>query len=124
MRKNGLIITQAGSPYYATKAFLCIDKSMSSAGFTTQKLHNQVLTLGEWGWILGAKNIEKKFLKKKLKNLKFKDIKTKWINNEAMQLITSFGKNIYPFEIDTIKVNTIHDPNLYRYYLEGNWDLY
>jgi len=41
-------------------------------------------------------------------------------------MMCNFGKNIYP-EIpyyDTIEINTIHNPVLYRYYLKGNWDLY
>ena len=33
----------------------------------------------------------------KLQSLKFKDLETKWINNEAMQLITSFGKDFFIF---------------------------
>ena len=46
LRPNGLIITQAGSPYFATQAYNCIDKTIESAGFTTVKLHNQVLSMG------------------------------------------------------------------------------
>ena len=65
--------------------------------------------------------------KKTLKNLNFNNISTQWINHEAMSLITSFGKNTYldkNFESNTIEVNSIHNPVLYKYYLKGNWDLY
>ena len=47
LRPGGIIITQAGSPYFATKAFNCIVKTMESAGFNTIPLHNHVITLGE-----------------------------------------------------------------------------
>lgn len=124
LRKNGFIITQAGSPYYNTKAYNCIDLTLTKAGFSTAKLHNQVLTLGEWGWVLGAKNEEKEKLNQKLKKLSFDHIKTKWIDNEAMQLITSFGKNIYFDDSSIVEVNQIHNPVLYHYYLKGNWDTY
>lgn len=124
LRPNGLIITQAGSPYYATKAFQCIDTTMTAAGFATCMLHNQVVTLGEWGWILGAKNLEKDQLKAALRNLNFNDVATKWINRESMTLMTSFGKNIYYETNGPLEVNTIHNPALYHYYLKGNWDLY
>ena len=126
LRPHGALITQAGSPYYATRAFLCINKTMKKAGFATQKLHNQILTLGEWGWILGSKHIKEKKLTSRLQGLTFKDVPTEWINNEAMQHITTFGKKIYPGRNghDTVEVNTIFNPVLYRYYLEGNWDLY
>ncbi len=124
LRKNGLMITQAGSPYFATNAFRCIDKSMDEAGFATLAMHNHIITLGEWGWILGAKNISKEKLLQEAKSISFVDIETEWINNESMQLMTSFGKNIYPNTIDSVKINKIHDPVLYKYYLDGNWDLY
>jgi spermidine synthase len=125
LRPNGLIITQAGSPYFATKAYNCIGKTIESAGFTTVNLHNQVLSMGEWGWILGTKNtnINSTQLKEKLQNIEFKNIQTNWINNEAMQLITSFGKEFFN-TTDSIKVNKVHNPVLYKYYLDGNWDLY
>jgi len=125
LRPHGTLITQAGSPYFATKAFRCIDQTMASAGFETLPLHNHVLTLGEWGWILGQKQewVRGK-LKERAQSLDFPEIETNWLNNEAMLLMTSFGKDIY-FEVkDSIKNNHIQDPVLYRYYLEGNWDLY
>lgn len=123
LRNHGVIITQAGSPYFAPKAFKCIDMTMSEAGFSTVPMHNQVVTLGEWGWILGAKNISKENLKKEMQSLSFDDIKTKWINKEAMMLITSFGKEF--FEKGNIaEVNKIHHPVLYKYYLNGTWEMY
>lgn len=124
LRPNGLIITQAGSPYYATKAYQCIDATLDSAGFTTAKLHNQVITLGEWGWILGSKTHQKEQLKPHLQALQYGDIETKWINQEAMLLMTSFGKDIYFKDQEEIEINQIHNPVLYQYYLKGNWDLY
>jgi len=124
LRPKGVMVTQAGSPYYATKAFRCIDKTMAAAGFTTAMLHNQVITLGEWGWVLGAKNFpENRSLKETLQAIKLKDVETDWLNHEAMQLITSFGKDIY-HPTDSVEVNQIQNPVLYRYYLNGNWDLY
>ena len=55
LNEKGMMITQAGSPYYARQAFDCIDLTIQSAGFNTLKLHNQVLSLGEWGWVMGSK---------------------------------------------------------------------
>ncbi len=124
LRPNGFIITQAGSPYYATKAFNCIDTTIAAAGFETAKLHNQVITLGQWGWILGSKTLPKKELKSQLQKLTYKDVETKWLNQEAMLHITSFGKDIYFEKNEEVKINKVHDPVLYHYYLDGNWDLY
>ena len=124
LRPHGVIITQAGSPYYAARAFNCIDITLEEAGFTTAPLHNQVVTLGEWGWVLGAKEVEKEKLKAALQSLRFTDVETRWINHEAMTLITSFGKKVFPDDDKAVEVNRIHNPVLYKYYLNGKWDLY
>ncbi|MEL7147659.1 MAG: spermidine synthase, partial [Bacteroidota bacterium] len=124
LRPNGIIITQAGSPYYAARAFNCIDQTMTASGFTTLPLHNQVVTLGEWGWVMGAKNIEKQSLKKMVQEIELKDIPTRWMNEESFTLVTSFGKDSFPNQKDSVEVNKIHNPVLYQYYLNGNWDIY
>jgi spermidine synthase len=123
LRPNGLVITQSGSPYYSARAFACIRYTMEAAGFEVVQMHNQILTLGEWGWTIGSKSLKKENLKNALKKLDFKNIQTKWINNDAMQLMTSFGKETF-FLSDSAEINTIHNPVLYKYYLKGNWDLY
>lgn len=124
LRPHGIITTQAGSPYYAARAFNCIDLTLQEAGFTTAPLHNQVVTLGEWGWVLGAKEGEKADLKQALQALTFEEIPTTWINHESMTLITSFGKRVFHDDDKPVEVNKIHNPVLYRYYLDGKWDLY
>ena len=124
LKPNGLIVTQAGSPYFASRAFQCIEKTMSEAGFSTVPIHNQVITLGEWGWILGSKSLSQTQFKNALVELEFKDIPTKWINHEAMTLMTSFGKNFTIDPKDSIEINTIHNPLLFKYYMNGEWDLY
>ena len=130
LRPQGIIITQAGSPYYAAKAFDCIDKTMQAARFETLPMHNQVLTMGEWGWVIGNKTLKSEELKKSIQSFQIKNIETKWLNHDAMLQITSFGKN---WKIgknqeekakQEIEINTIHNPVLYRYYHEGNWYVY
>lgn len=124
LRPYGVITTQAGSPYYAARAFNCIDQTMTAAGFTTAPLHNQVVTLGEWGWVMGVKEGDKKELKTALQSLDFQGIQTEWMNKESMTLITSFGKRVFPDDDRPVETNRIHNPVLYKYYLKGKWDLY
>ncbi len=124
LRPNGVMIAQAGSPYYATKAFYCIEKTIRSAGFSAIPLHNQVLSLGEWGWIVGAKSIEEKDLKPRLQSLNFDGIQTKWLTSESMKLITTFGKSVVPLDSSSVEINKIHNPVLHTYYMKGNWDVF
>ena len=126
LRANGMIITQGGSPYFATKAFLCIDKTLQQAGFQTLKLHNQIVTMGQWGWVLGSKDktCDTNCLKKHLISKKIDSIPTKWLNQEALKHMTNFGKPFFINLKDSIEINQINHPVLYQYYLKGSWDLY
>jgi spermidine synthase len=61
-----------------------------------------------------------------LRKLSFEKTPTRWINQEAMLSMTSFGKKSYFYDPkkQPVQINTIHNPVLYRYYLNGGWDLY
>ncbi len=122
---NGVFITQAGSPYFAPKSYKCINKTIQQAGFTTLPLHNQIITMGEWGWVLGTKHdASSTTLRNRLKKFDSEQIPTRWINREAIGLITSFGKDYFDPTSDSIKVNRIHDPVLPNYYRQGDWSVY
>ncbi|MEN7550883.1 polyamine aminopropyltransferase [Rapidithrix thailandica] len=124
LRPHGSIVVQAGSPYYATRAFYCVEKTIRKAGFNALPLHNQVLTLGEWGWVIGSKSVPQEKLKPVLQSMTFDSIPTRWLNNDAMHQISSFGKSVIPMDSSAVQVNTIHNPVLPGYYRTGNWDLY
>jgi spermidine synthase len=119
LTENGTFITQSGSPYYATKAFYCIDKTLKSSGFYTLPLHNQILTLGEWSWVIGKKA---PVTKQQLEQIDLKPLKLKWLNNDAFSALASFGKPLA--DTTGVEINTIFSPKLYLYYQNGNWDLY
>ncbi len=124
LKRNGFIITQAGSPYYASRSFKTINHTLSAANFNTLPIHNQILTFGEWGWIIGSKQLNKEQLRQAFVNTDIEDIDTRWINNEALNLLVSFGKDIFDENADSLVVNRISNPVLYRTYLNGNWDYY
>lgn len=116
LNENGIFVTQAGSPYFATKAYYSIIKTMKQTGFNTIPFHNQILTMGEWGWVLGSKrNVNKE----DLAVLEFSDLPVRWINQEAIRMMLSFGK----ITVDTTNtnINTIKEPVTYKYYTGGNW---
>lgn len=119
LTKDGSLITQAGSPYYATKAFYCVEKTLQHSGFHTLPLHNQILTLGEWGWIIGQR---RPISQAQFQSTQLPDLEFKWLTQDALMQISSFGKPL----VDTsgIEVNTIISPVLYNYYRKGNWELF
>ncbi len=119
LKDEGVFITQAGSPYYATKAFYCINKTLKAANFKTLPMHNQVLTLGEWGWIMAKKE---NLNSKDIIDIQLNNIELKWLTKKAIPQLIAFGKPLA--DTTGIKVNTIFSPKLYTYYKDGNWDLY
>lgn len=124
LRPNGVFITQAASPYYTTKAFRTIEKTIATAGFQVVPIHNHIYTFGEWGWIIGMKRPSSSAIKKQLQTLTFEDVDVRWINQESMLMMTSFGGDLVKINREDLEINTIHNPVLYRYYAEGNWSYY
>jgi spermidine synthase len=124
LREPGFLITQAGSPYYAGRAFRCIDTTLQAAGFATLPMHNQVLSMGEWGWVLAATGLPAQRLRQQVAGLRFEEVSTRWLNHEAMGAMTRFGKTLPGGPFEPPEINRVARPVLYRYYLQGNWDLY
>jgi len=48
------MVVQSGSPYFAPRAFWCIEESLRVAGFATRPYHVDVPSFGDWGFVLAA----------------------------------------------------------------------
>jgi spermidine synthase len=121
LQDGGLMCTQAGSPYFATEAFYSIGQTIQTVGFHALPIHNQVLTLGEWGWYVCSSELMEEEIKSAILNAGEVPVPTKWWNPEAALLVTSFGKT-YSDTLN-IQVNSLENPLVYQYYLKGNWDM-
>ena len=121
LNEGGVMITQAGSPLFATEAYYTIGYTINEAGFHVLPVHNQILTLGEWGWYICSTDQESDVMKNRLVSQKELSIETKWFNREAANLISTFGKTL----VDTLNehINSLENPLVYQYYLKGNWNL-
>jgi len=123
LSEDGIFITQACSPYFAPKVYSCIDTTIQAAGFGTLRLRNHVPTMGEWGFILAAKRLSTAELEGRFNSIKIQETNTKWLNNNVLKALISFGKT----HVDSLfkpGVNNLTDPLLYRYFEESDWGLY
>ncbi|MFQ5772060.1 MAG: spermidine synthase, partial [bacterium] len=118
-------VTQATSPFFSKNAFLSILKSMRAIGIPAIAYHNNIPTLGEWGWVLGmnAPNVESNTLKAHLTELSFADIETRFLNHDAVMSMLYFGKGMFD-HFEEIVVNDELNLSLYQYYRDGAWDIY
>ena len=127
LTKGGIMTVQATSPYFSKNAFLCILKTIRHCGFSAVPYHNQVPTMGEWGWVLAVKagDLDETRLKESLGKLQFSHVATRFLNQDAMIAMIHFGKGILePEYMEPIEINTQINPVLYRYYLKGSWGVY
>jgi spermidine synthase len=125
LMRGGVMVTQATSPYFSTKAFLCILKTIESANLSVLPYHNHVPTMGEWGFVLGMRNkdMNQSKLKARALALKFNDIECRFMDTNAMKSMIYFGKGVLD-QMHTVQINTHIQPILHQYYLSGNWGVY
>lgn len=109
LTENGILTVQSTSPYFATKAFWCINKTIESEGFNVLPYHLEVPSFGDWGFnIASQKPIDKEF--------DF-TVDTKYLTAENSQSMFYFGKDETTADIC---VNTLSKPMLMQYYIEAD----
>ena len=125
LKRGGVVVTQATSPFFTRKAFVCIYKTLQAAGLSPLAYHNHIPTMGEWGFVLGvdAGLMEQQALKETIVGLSFDRIETRFLNQDAMMSMTHFGKGIFD-DSAQIEVNDELQPILHEYYRRGRWEVY
>ena len=114
LAENGVFVTQATSPYFATKAFWSIEKTIRASGFGhVYPYHTHVPSFGDWGFVMASAQemeIEQPHILPSL------DANTAFLNRELFPRLFIFEKDL---RVADIKVNRLDKPVLLTYYLEG-----
>lgn len=113
LTEDGILVVQSTSPYYATKAFWCIGKTLESEGFFVKPYHLQVPAFGDWGFHLASN--------KELEDIYNITVDTKYLSEDNVDALFSFGKD----EIaEDVEINSLSRPVLIQYYSEAvkNWE--
>lgn len=110
LNHNGRFVTQATSPYFATKAFWSINKTISSAGFSSVlPYHLNIPSFGEWGFVLASRT-----------SLPMPNsepaVQTKYVDADAIKRMFYFERDM---RADDVEVSTLDSPKILDYYLEG-----
>ncbi len=110
LAQNGILVTQATSPYFSPEAYWCIEKSLISAGFKyTKPYHAYVPSFGDWGFVLAAnKEISEN-------NIDIK-VPTKFLDKNSISSLFHIEKDIIR---KNIKASTLNKPEILNYYLSG-----
>lgn len=115
LTETGVMAIQSTSPYYAKKAFWCINKTLEEEGLNVLPYHIEVPSFGDWGFQLVSKN------KLDIKDINI-NVDTKFLNKDNIKTMFVFAEDEKVNKDDIIS-NTLSRPQLITYYLEAeeNW---
>lgn len=113
LSEDGILVVQSTSPYYATKAYWCINKTIQSEGFNVIPYHLQVPAFGDWGFNMASKA-------ELTKEIDF-DVETKYLSNDNVVSLFVFGKDEI---VENVEINRLTKPVLMEYYNKAveNWN--
>ncbi|MDN5862177.1 MAG: polyamine aminopropyltransferase [Salinisphaera sp.] len=108
---DGVFATQATSPYYATRAFWSIVKSVRAAGFArVTPYHILVPSFGVWGFVYASRNPAPVIPRAPV-------VPTRFLTREIIAEALSFEPDLRPRQ--PIRVSSLDRPVVYGYYLDG-----
>ena len=124
---GGVLNVQSTSPYYATKSFWCVTKTLESEGFVVSPYHLQVPAFGDWGFNMAVKPDNDMVEGDRIayENIRIDSgIETKYLTEDIIQSLFRFGKDESPAPGDNIEVNQLTKPVMIQYYNEAvrNWE--
>ncbi len=120
---GAMVAIQSTSPYHAKESFLCILRTVRSAGYTALPYHENVPSFGDWGWVLAWRyDVSQDMMQSRIDNLAgfgIQDESLRYLTPERFRAATTFGKGALDAESD--EVNSLMHPVLLRLYLEESW---
>ena len=111
LTNDGVFVTQASSPYFATKAYWSIVNTVKSAGFEhVIPYHTDVPSFGDWGFVMASR------YPNTFTSTAVLPIATQYLTDDMLPTMQLFGlDSIY----HQARVNRLDSPVLLDYYLEG-----
>jgi len=120
LSKYGIMVQQSTSPVHARETYLCIGRTMDSAGLSVIPYHENVPSFGEWGWWIGGRSeaFGTYDIKHKLSTLKVFPERVQYITPDIVRSSLVFGKQGLETNFSTI--NTITSDAVFGFY-EKAW---
>lgn len=113
LTETGILNVQSTSPYYAAKAFWCVEKTIESEGLEVAPFHLQVPAFGDWGFNMASRS--------ELQQRHPFPENTRFLTPESAEAVFCFGKD----EVDqSVEINRLTKPVLIQYYNDAvrDWE--
>ena len=104
LKENGFMVTQSGDLFKKGRAAQSIWNTVKESGFHIVPSQCQIPTIGHWSWVIGAKKATSSQMMEVFSGVE--DEETIWWNQQAADMMFSFGKNYFVNE--TAVVNTLN----------------
>ena len=116
---DGILVQQSTSPIHAKEAFLCIGRTLQSAGLEVAPYHDNVPSFGEWGWWIGGLRTHhtRESLRTALSDTEAIQVPTRYLTSELIRVALVFGKR----QLESVHhdITTLTTSRVYEYYLKG-----
>jgi len=116
---HGLVAVQATSPYHAKEAFLCIGRTIESAGYGAVPYHANVPSFGDWGWYIFSPEMKTNELRARLASIGDIPVATRYLTPELLSASLAFGKRALTARFDD--VSTVMEPRILQLYVQYAW---
>lgn len=119
---DGILITQATSPYFSSKAFWCIHKTVDSVFNTAIPITVNVPSFGQWGFVLSGNGLRRyqndiAIVEARIReHLKPKQKEFRYLNESVINTLFVFDNDMKQVET---KINTLDTQQLVTYYEES-----
>jgi len=125
LNKGGFLAIQASSPVHAHKAYVCVGKTLTAAGFNVTPYHDNVPSFNEWGWYVASKSEDRLNMTKLTEQFYALDnfeVETDYLTPKKHFSNTIFGKDVL-VGTEEVKVSTLSNPVVYHYYVKYGWKM-
>ncbi|MGK7940476.1 MAG: polyamine aminopropyltransferase [Crocosphaera sp.] len=112
---DGVLVTQASSPFFAPKVLSCIVKTLSAAGLAAKPYMIDVPSFGPWGFVLASRNpIDAQQLEL--------PINTRFLTPQMLSHLFELPKDIPIY--DDVSINRLSHPIIVRYQFQSRFIAY
>ena len=109
LNPQGIVVTQATSPFFAQKAFWSIQKTVETSGFqTVLPYHINVPSFGEWGFVMACKS--------RCEIQTNRQFEGQYYTQHLAQHWFHFPPDLIDNQVE---ISTLDSPKLLHYYLDG-----
>ena len=108
---QGVLVTQASSPFFAPKVISCIDKTLNYVELQTHPYVVNIPSFGPWGFVLASRN------KLDYSSL-YLPIKTRFLTQSRLPHLFDLPGDV---TIQDVSINRLSDPVIVRYQADFRW---